>query len=141
MKKWMSLFITLLIILVVTACSEVNAGTTEEPGIVRIGEKINLKYIQHMEYQKYQIGYLGDDNELIWDEVGYSSELTVFLKKDISTPFLKRGKDVPDPGNFGDKPSYVMYIPKSYYIEGGTVKTGGKNPVSVPSQMIYSDKQ
>jgi hypothetical protein len=111
----------------------------EAEGIMKIGDKWDVDYIQHNIENEYQIG-ISDNGELKWYTLGKAFDdhrLKVVISEGLDKTYLTREKD--------EKtiPIYKLPIPKNEKIQAGTLEElymrhGGRNYYrDVHTKMVY----
>lgn len=99
-----------------TLASEQTKGASEVESFMPIGNKVRIWYLQHEEYNTYQVGLRDSNKQLVWERL---QPVNVFLEEDIEQSYIER---IEDGSNFlGASAQYVLHLKVDMPIKGGKV--------------------
>lgn len=142
MKK--ILFAVVMVSIILSSIIGLTFGSTEKAEakdeFLAVGETLDLNYVQHITYNKYQIGYVNMDDELVWTEFSSGSDrkFKVKIKENIDTAYIKRIKDKKNGAFMAPVSRYIVYLPENYNMGAGTiVEHGESGTTTTGTEMIY----
>jgi hypothetical protein len=123
------------------------------PFLARVGDKLQLEHVKHIEGSRYEIGWINTSGQLVWtktkdDIPGYTM---VVEKENIGKSYIERRKNnlyIDKKGLFGffksvgmSSNSYVIYLAEGN-LKGGTttIKDCGKNCIREIQTEIIDNK-
>lgn len=120
----------MLISIILSACGKDPSKemSNDIEGFMPIGQKYDVKYIQHKEYNKYDIGIMMG-NHLWWYTSGNGIDrLDVSFEDNIDHSYIERVKNFYNDGQFDYDPNYILHVKNDDDITAGTYKKMvGKN--------------
>jgi hypothetical protein len=119
------------------------------PFLARVGDKLDLKHVKHIEGNEYEIAWENSSGQLVWTKTrnGISGYVMVVEDDDIEESYIERRKnnlDIDNKGIFGhfkyvvmSSNSYVIHLARGNLKGGTTTKNCGKNCTrEVPTEII-----
>lgn len=89
---------------------------SEVESFMPIGKKVKIWYLQHEEYNTYQVGLRDSNKRLLWERL---EPVNVLLEEDIEQSYIER---IEDGSNFlGATAQFVLHIKVNTPIKGGKV--------------------
>jgi hypothetical protein len=119
------------------------------PFLARVGDKLDLKHVKHIEGNEYEIAWENSSGQLVWTKTRYgiSGYVMVVEDDDIEVSYIERRKnnlEIDKKGMFGffkyvsmSSNSYAIHLASGNLKGGTTTKDCGKNCTrEVPTEII-----
>ena len=119
------------------------------PFLARVGDKLDLKHVKHIEGNEYEIAWENNSGQLVWTKTrnDISGYVMVVEDDDIEVSYIERRKnnlDIDKKGMFGffkyvsmSSNSYAIHLASGNLKGGTTTKNCGKNCTrEVPTEII-----